>query len=63
MWVRFSPLQLKYKIMMKLLDNMAFVLYREFGFNTCTEEQQEIILQQFVKNIKLWKKNITLAIE
>ena len=39
--------------MMKLLDNMAFVLYSEFGFNTCTEEQQEIILQQFIKNIKL----------
>ena len=30
------------------LDELAHELYSEFGFNTCNEEQQEIILQQFM---------------
>ena len=30
------------------LDKLAHELYSEFGFNTCNEEQQEIILQQFM---------------
>ena len=30
------------------LDKLAHELYSEFGFNTCNEEQQEVILQQFM---------------
>ena len=37
--------------MFKKLDKLANKLYAEFGFNTCTEEQQEEILTVFIKNI------------
>ena len=37
---------------LKQLDQLAFNLYSEFGFNTCNQDQQEIILQQFIANIK-----------
>ena len=34
---------------LKQLDKLAFNLYSEFGFNTCSEEQQEIILKEFIE--------------
>ena len=37
--------------MLKKLDKLANELYAEFGFNTCTEKQQEEILTIFIKNI------------
>ena len=35
--------------MLDKLNKLALELYSEFGFTTCTEEQQEIILQEFVE--------------
>jgi len=34
--------------MLDKLNKIAYELYSEFGFTTCTEEQQELILQEFV---------------
>ena len=34
--------------MLKKLDQLADELYAEFGFTTCSEDQQEKILQEFV---------------
>ena len=36
--------------MLKKLDKLANELYAEFGFNTCTEKQQEDILPILIKN-------------
>jgi hypothetical protein len=38
--------------MIKELDKLAMLLFSEFGFNTCTEEEQEIILKEYIKRIK-----------
>ena len=35
--------------MLDKLNKIAYELYSEFGFTTCTEEQQELILQEFVE--------------
>ena len=35
--------------MLDKLNKLALELYSEFGFATCTEEQQELILQEFVE--------------
>ena len=35
--------------MLNKLDKLALELYSEFGFATCSSEQQEIILQVFVQ--------------
>jgi len=35
--------------MLDKLNKIALELYSEFGFTTCTEEQQELILQEFVE--------------
>ena len=35
--------------MLEKLDKLADELYAEFGFVTCSTDQQEIILQEFVK--------------
>ncbi len=35
--------------MLKKLDLLAIELFAEFGFATCSEEQQEKILQEFVE--------------
>ena len=35
--------------MLDKLNKLALELYSEFGFTTCTEEQQELILQEFVE--------------
>ena len=35
--------------MLEKLNKIALELYSEFGFTTCTEEQQELILQEFVE--------------
>ena len=35
--------------MLEKLDQLADELYAEFGFVTCSTDQQEIILQEFVK--------------
>ena len=35
--------------MLDKLNKIAYELYSEFGFNTCTEEQPELILQEFVE--------------
>ena len=35
--------------MLEKLNKIALELFSEFGFNTCTEEQQELILQEFVE--------------
>ena len=37
--------------MLKKLDNLAWKLYSEFGFNTCSVEEQEIILKEFIKEL------------
>ena len=34
--------------MLDKLNKIAYELYSEFDFTTCTEEQQELILQEFV---------------
>ena len=34
--------------MLQKLDKLAIELFTEFYFVTCSEEQQEIILQEFV---------------
>ena len=34
------------------LDQLANELFAEFGFHSCDREQQEIILRQFIANIK-----------
>ena len=31
------------------LDELSYELYSEFGFNTCSEEQQEVILNEFIE--------------
>ena len=35
--------------MLEKLNKIALELFSEFGFTTCTEEQQELILQEFVE--------------
>jgi len=35
--------------MLDKLNKIARELYSEFNFTTCTEEQQELILQEFVE--------------
>jgi len=35
--------------MLEKLDQLADELYAEFGFTTCSTDQQEIILQEFIK--------------
>ena len=35
--------------MLNKLNKIALELFSEFGFTTCTEEQQELILQEFVE--------------
>ena len=35
--------------MLDKLNKLALELYSEFGFTTCTKEQQEVILQEFVE--------------
>jgi len=35
--------------MLDKLNKLALELYSELGFTTCTQEQQEIILQEFVE--------------
>ena len=35
--------------MLDKLNKIARELYSEFSFTTCTEEQQELILQEFVE--------------
>ena len=37
--------------MLEELDKLAWKLYSEFGFNTCSVEEQEIILKEFVKEL------------
>ena len=37
---------------LKQLDQLAFNLYSEFGFHSCDREQQELILIEFITNIK-----------
>ena len=41
--------QIKQTTMLEKLNKIALELYSEFGFTTCTEEQQELILQEFVE--------------
>ena len=38
-------------MLVKKLDKLAFKLYSEFGFNSCTVEEQEIILKEFIKEL------------
>ena len=38
-------------MLIKQLDKLAFKLYSEFGFTTCSVEEQEIILKEFVKQL------------
>ena len=35
--------------MLKKLDLLAIELFAEFGFSCCSEDQQELILQEFVE--------------
>ena len=35
--------------MLEKLDQLADELYAEFGFATCSTDQQEIILKEFIK--------------
>ena len=35
--------------MLDKLNKLALELYSEFGFTTCSEEQQELIVQEFVE--------------
>ena len=35
--------------MLDKLNKLALELYSELGFTTCTQEQQELILQEFVE--------------
>ena len=35
--------------MLEKLDKLALELYSEFGFNTCSSDQQELILQEFIQ--------------
>ena len=44
-WVRVSPLPLKFNSMIKKLDKLAQEIFGEFGFDTCTLEQQLIIIK------------------
>ena len=37
--------------MLKKLDKLAWKLYSEFGFNTCSVEEQEIILKEIIKEL------------
>ena len=37
--------------MLKKLDKLAWKLYSEFGFNTCSVEELEIILKEFIKEL------------
>ena len=37
--------------MLKKLDKLAWKLYSEFGFATCSVEEQEIILKEFIKEL------------
>ena len=41
--------ELKIINMLEKLDQLADELYAEFGFATCSTDQQEIILQEFIK--------------
>jgi hypothetical protein len=38
-------------MLVKKLDKLAFKLYSEFGFTSCTVEEQEIILKEFIKQL------------
>ena len=38
-------------MLLKKLDKLAFKLYSEFGFTSCTVEEQEIILKEFIKQL------------
>ena len=38
-------------MLLKQLDKLAFKLYSEFGFTTCSVEEQEIILKEFIKKL------------
>ena len=40
--------------MLKKLDLLAIELFAEFGFATCSEDQQEKILQEFVERVSRW---------
>ena len=35
--------------MLDKLNKLALELYSELGFTTCTQEQQELILQEFLE--------------
>ena len=35
--------------MLEKLDKLALELYSEFGFATCSSDQQELILQEFIQ--------------
>ena len=41
--------ELKIINMLEKLDQLADELYAEFGFVTCSTDQQEIILKEFIK--------------
>ena len=38
-------------MLLKKLDKLAFKLYSEFGFTTCSVEEQEVILKEFIKEL------------
>ena len=38
-------------MLVKKLDKLAWKLYSEFGFNTCSVDEQEIILKEFIKEL------------
>ena len=35
------------------IDKLAEEIYGEFGFSTCTEEQQKVIIKEFMEEKKL----------
>ena len=44
--------QLNKQTMLEQLDQLANKLFAEFGFHSCDREQQELILIEFITNIK-----------
>jgi hypothetical protein len=42
-------MNLKIINMLEKLDQLADELYSEFGFATCSSDQQELILQEFIQ--------------
>ena len=42
-------MNLKIINMLEKLDKLADELYSEFGFATCSSDQQELILQEFIQ--------------